>query len=349
MAANSFNSLYRSIKKGDLEPVYYLTGSEDVLKSELVHLCVDVSLDPAARDFSFDQRSASELDAESFTALVDTPPLLAQRRVVWIKDLELCRKNSKPWKALLAYVQNPSPDTILFITQSGVEKTNKSLASQTTHASIDQLEPRRVIRWVADRASKIGVEIEAEAAEHLVNVVGPDLASLATELEKLAAASDGTPVTREEVEELVGVRRGETLVDWVSAVTERQFLKAIELVDIILPQSGVSGVRMVSSLGTTLIGMRIARDHLNRGSRPRAVRDRLLSEMRSSRPAGLANWTVEAEKWTRCAADWTLGELDAAIRLIFEADKSLKSSTLMADRDILDTMLLELSAVKEAA
>ncbi len=344
MAASTFNTLYRSIKKGVLSPVYYLTGDEDVLKEEIVNLCVATVLDPAARAFSFDQRYADELDAESFTALVDTPPLLAERRVVWIKGLERWRKNSKNWKALLSYVQDPATPTVLILTQGAGEKPDRTLGAKTHHASIDRLEPPRLARWVADRVHRAGAKLEVAAVEHLIDAVGPDLALLATEIEKIAAVAGDEPVSRREVEELVGVRRGETLVDWVNAVIERRIPQAIELIDVVLSQPGLTGVRVISSLGTVLLGMRIAREHLDRGAQQRVAQDRLLSELRSTKPPGIGNWTSETERWVKAAEKWPVGEIDAAISSAYEADRSLKSTTLMRERDILASMLVEIGA-----
>jgi DNA polymerase III subunit delta len=58
MPAHSLDALLRSLAKGELAPVYYLHGPEEVLKDEAVRAVVERALDPALRDFNFDQRSA---------------------------------------------------------------------------------------------------------------------------------------------------------------------------------------------------------------------------------------------------------------------------------------------------
>src|SRR2546426_7019631 len=82
MAVLSFDALLRSLKQGRTpEALYYLHGDEDVLKDEAIRALVDRVLDPGARDFNFDQRSAADLDPEVFHSLVNTPPMLAATRV----------------------------------------------------------------------------------------------------------------------------------------------------------------------------------------------------------------------------------------------------------------------------
>src|SRR2546427_5398743 len=74
MGALTFDALLRSLKQGAPDPVYYLHGDEDVLKDEAIRALVERAVDPAARDFNVDQRSAADLDPEAFHTLVNTPP-----------------------------------------------------------------------------------------------------------------------------------------------------------------------------------------------------------------------------------------------------------------------------------
>src|SRR3989442_1377923 len=69
MGALTFDALLRSLKQGAPDPVYYLHGDEDVLKDEAIRALVERAVDPAARDFNVDQRSAADLDPEAFHTL----------------------------------------------------------------------------------------------------------------------------------------------------------------------------------------------------------------------------------------------------------------------------------------
>src|SRR2546426_113489 len=88
MGALTFDALLRSLKQEGRAPAptYYLHGDEDVLKDEAVREVIARALDPAARDFNLDVRDAAELDPAQFRALVDTPPMLAHRRVVVLRE-----------------------------------------------------------------------------------------------------------------------------------------------------------------------------------------------------------------------------------------------------------------------
>ncbi|HEX4602277.1 MAG TPA: DNA polymerase III subunit delta, partial [Gemmatimonadales bacterium] len=234
MGALTFDALLRSLKRGAPDPVYYLHGDEDVLKDEAVRALLDRAVEPAARDFNVDQRSAAELDPAALHALVNTPPLLAERRAVVIRGLEQLRKTAKVREELGRYLDSPNPTTLLVLVQGAGEPPDADLARRATVVAIEPLPPERLERWLAHRAGQLGATLAPDAVALLVSAVGNDLASLARELEKLAAVAADRTVTRDDVASLVGVRRGETVQDLVEAALERRASAAARLVEPVL-------------------------------------------------------------------------------------------------------------------
>jgi DNA polymerase-3 subunit delta len=349
-AALSFDSAYRQIRRGALAPVYYLTGDEDVLKDELVSQLVEHTVDPASRDFNLDVRSAGDLDGESLHALVETPPMLAERRVVVIKNLEQWRKNAKVWQVLERYLDNPSPTTVLALVHGAGQKPQAGVARRAAHVTVSALNPERLRRWVKMRAERVGLALEPEATTHLVDAVGGDLSHLAMEVEKLAAvASENRPLGIGDVADLVGVRRGETAHDWVGAVISRDLPRALDMLESVLAASGMGGVRLVGLLGTALIGVRLARALLDRGLALPRIEQAVFQRIRRARPMGLGSWRDEAKRWTAAARLWTGPELDRALKSAWTADRALKSTTITDEAGTVTEMLLTLSPRKAAA
>src|SRR2546421_11077701 len=274
MGALTFDALLRSLKQGVPDPVYYLHGDEDVLKDEAVRALVDRAVDPAARDFNVDQRSAPELDAEAFHALVNTPPMLAATRAVVVRGLEQLKKTAKLRQELLRYLESPNPTTVLVLVQAAGEPPDAELVRRTAAVAVEPLPPARVERWMAHRARQLALTLAPEAGALLLDAVGSDLAALARELEKLAALGGGgsRPATREDVAALVGVRRGETRQDPVDLARRRRSAEAARLVGPILEQAGMSGVRMLTALGTHLGGAALARAGGGQGAPPGRLR-----------------------------------------------------------------------------
>jgi DNA polymerase-3 subunit delta len=248
------------------------------------------------------------------------------------------------------YLANPNPTTVLILTQGAGEGPDTTFVKDTTSVVVEPLPPDRVARWMAHRAGELGLVLEPDAGTLLLDAVGHDLGFLARELDKLAALTGGRPGTREDVAALVGVRRGETLSDLVEAALARRVPMAARLVEPVLEQAGMSGVRMVMALGTGLIGTALARAELDRGTAPARLPDVLFRHILAARPFGLGNWKEEAARWARWAGGWQPDALRHALRRTLAADRALKSSTVSDDRAIVTELLLTWAEpVREAA
>ncbi|MGD2134630.1 MAG: DNA polymerase III subunit delta [Gemmatimonadales bacterium] len=346
MAASlSFASAFRQIRRGELAPVYYLTGDEDVLKDELMETLADRIVDPATRDFNFDVRTASDLDGESLHALVETPPMLTSNRLVVVKNLEQWRRNARVWKVLERYVEAPSPTTVLVLVHGAGQKPHRSLANRAVHVVLQPLDADRAARWVAHRAERVGIAFTAAAIRHLVDVAGSDLSHLVREIDKLAAAATAdTPVDVDDVAQYIGIHRGHTAQDWVAAVIARDFAAARAALRPVLATPGTSAVRLLNAVGTALIGVRLARDLRDGGASDAKTRGTLVSRCKQARLYGLGRWSDVAAVWTTAANAWTDQQLADALRAAQAADKALKSTTLSDDVACLELLLLELDA-----
>jgi DNA polymerase-3 subunit delta len=345
MAASlTFDSAYRRIRRDDLDPVYYLTGDEDILKDELISLLADRVVEPAMREFNMDVRMAADLDGEALHALVETPPMLAERRMVVLRHVDQWRKNAKVWQVLERYLDQPSPTTLLVVTAAAGAKVHAPLAKRASHVEVGLLRPERVVKWVTNKAERAGLSLTDDGAEHLIAAVGSDLAQLGMEIDKLAAAADGREVGADTVADFVGVRRGETAEDWVAAVLDRDIARAARAVRPVLGATGNTGVRLVAMLGTGLLGVRIARSLLDAGRKGKELERGIIEHLRTARPIGLGPWGKVATQWARAAQRWSDQELDAALRTALEADRALKSTTIADEAGILTDMLLRMSA-----
>jgi len=354
MAALTLDALLRSLKKGapNPEPVYLLHGDEDVLKDEAMRALVDATVG-SSRDFNLDIRFAPDLTPEAFHALVNTPPMLAERRAVIIRGVEqLGKRKTKLRDEVVRYLASPNPTTLLVLVIAAGEEADADLVRASTSVALDALSAERVPRWLQHRASALGVTLAADATALLLRAVGNDLSTLSRELEKLAsltAGVGGRPVTADDVSNLVGVRRDETVFDQVEAALERRVARAAQLVEPVLEQAGMSGVRIVSLLGTHLVGTALARSERDRGVHAARLPDTIYRQMQSVRPYGMRSYKEEAARWAAWSALWTARELDRALRAALAADNALKTATVSDDRGIVTQLVLGFAVTKQEA
>jgi len=354
MAALTLDALLRSLKKGasNPEPVYLLHGDEDVLKDEAMRALVDATVG-SSRDFNLDIRFAPDLTPEAFHALVNTPPMLAERRAVIIRGVEqLGKRKTKLREEVVRYLASPNPTTLLVLVVAAGDEADADLVRASTSVALDALSAERVPRWLQHHASTLGVTLAADATELLLKAVGNDLSTLSRELEKLAsltAGVGGRPVTADDVSNLVGVRRDETVFDLVEAALERRVARAARLVEPVLEQAGMSGVRIVSLLGTHLVGTALARAERDRGVHAARLPDTIYRQMQGVRPYGMRSYKEEAARWTAWSALWTARELGRALRAALAADNALKTATVSDDRGIVTQLVLGVAVTKQEA
>jgi len=348
MGSLRFPELEAELGRGRLRPVYYLTGDEDVLKDEAIRAIASRALGDADRVLNLDDRHASELDPEGLAALVYTPPLLAERRVVVLRGVDALRRKPRV-KALLGQcAESPPPDAVLILVDAADQKPDEKLAARAAWIVFDSPSSDEAAAWIKRRARALGLALEPDAAAHLLVAAGGSLAVLEGELAKLAGAVGDSPATGEQVAALVGVRRGETLIDLVAAIMSRNTTRALGLVEPVLEQPGVNGVRAMMAFGTALVGTRMARDLADGGARGRRLEDAVFQAIRRARPAGLGSWKEAAAAWATWASHWSNQELVSATVLALEADRALKSSVVSDERAILRHFVLA-SRRREAA
>lgn len=345
----SYDQLVRSLKQGNIAPVYYFHGEEIALRDDAVRAIVDRAVDPAVRDFNFDQRTASTLDEEQLLSLLNTLPMMAERRAVVLRDVESWQKKARARTALLRYLERPAPETVLMLVQGDPEsKPDAEIAAHAVVVNCERLPPDRALRWIAHTAKTMGLEIPADAAEHLLHAVGNDLTALRAELEKLSALPRETPITPQLVGDLVGVRHGETVFDWREAVLEGDTPRAVILTPQVLAQSGVSGVRLVTLIGTTLAGLQVARTLHDKGTSGRSLEEQLFKVLLRARPFGLGDWKAEVRRWASWAPQWSAPRIRDALASALAADKALKNTTISDEEGIVMELVLRLGMGADA-
>jgi DNA polymerase-3 subunit delta len=358
MRAHSWDDLYKTLRKGTLPPAVYLFGTEDPLKDEALQELLDRALDPGLRDFNLDSRSAASLDPDDVHTLLTTLPMMADRRVVVIRDVESWNKRARGKQAVLSWLARPTPETLLILIEAAPDPAKEKpaaadaeLAQHAYAVNCERLPPDRAVRWVVKEAGKLGIELAPDAVEHMVTVWNAELGPLRSELGKLAGVAGltgGEPVSLERVSRFLGVRRGETLSDWRDAVMDGNAGRAATMLPRLLEQPGMSGVKLLNALGQALVGTALARALRDDGKRGRTLESAVFESLRRARLWGI-DYRSTAAAWSRWSEGWTAERLRAGIAAATAADQALKETTISGDAGILTDLVLHLAPPARAA
>jgi DNA polymerase-3 subunit delta len=348
MSASSLKTLRDTLKRRSFDGAYYIVGEDDYQKEDAVRQLMDTALDSTARDFNLDVRRAQDIDAESLGVLLSTPPMMAERRVIVLRDVGALKKDVR--KVLDAYLKAPAPDVLLLMIAAAGSKPEAAISGASTPLQFDSLTGDRIPRWIAHKAStEFGMKISEPAIDLLQVAVGSDLYQLASELDKLASYMEGRgdEIDEEAVAAVVGVRRGETQSDLLDAVADRNAARALELIPHVLAQPKTTGVSIVMALSTQMLAISWGRARLDEGLPRARLAQEYFDLLRETGAFTGRPWGSATAVWARAADRWSRESLDRALDTLLEADVALKESRVSSEEQLLATVVLNLCAADE--
>jgi DNA polymerase III subunit delta len=319
-------------RRGALGGVFFLTGDDQFRKEVETRALVEMHLDPASRDFNLDSVRGGEVTVETLASLLGTPPMMAEWRVVLVREMEALASNSRARQVLLDVASKPPPGLALILSATlprGSEaKLYKDLKRLAQSMDFPEISPNDVPGWLVDwTAQKLGRILTQEAARALGAAVGTNLGVLVQEVAKLASlVEEGSPIGVEAVEAAGTHIPVEDRWGWFDRVGRRDLSGALGGLGTLLGQ-GETGVGLIIGLATHLLRLGVA---VTGGKR---ALDGLLPPHQ--------RWL--APRLQQQARGWSVEELQEALLGLRRSDRLLKSSGL-SDRQVLEEWILGLMA-----
>lgn len=332
-----------ALEKGKFDRAYYFHGDDDFLKEEQVRALIARATETPTRDFNLDQLRAPVLDAGALALVLQSLPLMAERRMVVIRDAGTLTKDIRA--TLSAYLAHASPQTVLLLVAPALGKPDVSLLDLTSSLEFKRLNEEDLSKFVARRVAAIGSTITPGAITLLCSATENDLLLLTGEIDKLRSFTNGAEITESDVTAVVGIRHGETLGDLLDAVAMRDAPAAIALLDEVLSLPKTSGVPIVMALTTQTLAIGWAVAAIARGLSPYRVEQELFGLLKENSSSLVGrSWGEGVKCWARAVRLWNEQSVDRALALLLAADKALKDTRTSSDWQLLATMFLAMTA-----
>ena len=336
-------ALKSALEQRNFDRVYLFHGDDDYLKEEKVRALIDRATDAGTRDFNLEVRRASETDGGALGLALDSLPMMAERRVVILRDVTTLKKDART--VLSKYLERPAPDTVLVLVAGTGTKPDAALLDAATAVEFKPLGDSDLMKWVAHHASTLGVAIEPRAAELLCSATGNDLALLSGEIDKLRSYTNGEAIGESAIEAIVGVRHGETLGDLLDLVAQRKSANAIALLERVLAQPKTTGVSIVMALTTQTLAIGWLLAARDRGLAQHRFESELFGLLKEN-PSSVAGrpWGEAVKAWVHAVKHWDDAAIDRAISLLLAADLALKDTRISSEEQLLTSLLLSMTA-----
>ncbi len=341
MSVPAQRALRTAIDQRIFDRVYYLHGDDDYRKDEAVRRIIGAAVDPAMRDFNLDVFRGTEVDGERLAGALAALPMMAERRVVVLRDIGSLRKAARG--ALERYLEAPSKEIVLVVTSLAGDKPDAAIAGCSTSVAFPMLTAEQLAGWLVKHArEELGVELTEESAVLVADAVAGDLAHGAGELDKLASFVRGGPISAADVEAIVGVRRGETMVDLLDAVAARDARRALPLVGAVLAQPKSSAVWLVSMLSLQTLAMAWGRASVEAGTAMSRLTPEFMGLLKSGGGHPGRPWGDAVKCWSGNLPRWSSADLALALERLLAADVALKDTRVSSEEAILESLVLSL-------
>lgn len=225
----TFDTIMRSLKKGEYQPVYLLMGDEPYYIDAITDYIQQHVLTPDEQAFNQDVVFGADVTVGKIVDMAMSYPMMAAHRVVIVKEAQNVRQLDK----LEKYLAKPLQTTILVIAYKNgtVDRRKKWVAGADRNGVVFESKKMRdwqlpgfIKGWLATHKAAADDKSASMIAEH----VGADLHRLTSELNKLLVVlpENDRRVTPEVVERNIGISKDFNWFELRDAIVKRDVVKA---------------------------------------------------------------------------------------------------------------------------
>jgi len=290
--------LERSLRE-TIRPLYLLLGTETYLRGVAADAITNAALsETLLREFNDSSFTLLTDAVQSAVAAAEQLPMMSSRRVVRIKDFAKLRDADE--QVLIAYVKNPAPSTVMIFIADDLDKRkalSKALLDNCTVVDFSPIKDAEARKWCQTRLKELKVAIDEPVLTEMIRLVGTDVQTLYTELDKLAAAAiDSGRITLDLVDELIGRSRELSNFELADHLLAKNRKRALETLHRLL-DDGAEPLMLVGLIASNYRRLAMGKDLLSRGgpaevfrnvSMPPFKRESYLATLQRSDAAKLA-------------------------------------------------------------
>jgi DNA polymerase-3 subunit delta len=274
MKTLSRTELDRSLRE-EVRPLYLLLGPETYLRQVAAQTITDIALSSTfLREFSESSFSLLNDPVKSAIIAAEEKPMMG-RRVVRIRNFSKIREADED--ILIHYLNNPMPTTVMIFSADELDKRKKSskvLLEVCTVVEFPPLKDAEAKAWAKSRLKELNVSADDQLINELIRLIGTDVQTLSSELEKLAsaAASTGNRITPDLVDELIGRSRELSNFELGDHLLAGNRKKALETLHRLL-EDGAEPVMLVGLIAGNYHRLALGKHLLTRGGREEVFRN----------------------------------------------------------------------------
>ena len=335
----SFRQLNRSLKRGDIDPVYLVIGEEIFLRNKAIEALREAVCGDDESNLGFHKIDGNAGKMAEFLDAARSLPLFLQAtdracQLVLVRSFE--PGTAADGELLAEYLDSPVGATCLAFeapTLDSRRTTAKLLSKRATKINCHRIESTAgVRRWIESSTNARGYSIAPDAIDYLIEMVGFELQQLSQELDKLELFSTGhEPMSANDLEKLLGWSRTHSVFELTDALVEKKAVAAVQVLNRLL-DDGEEPVRLLAMVSWVVRQLITACDLSVRGCPKRE----LLSQLGG-------RWN-QRQVIAKAAAGSDLAHLEDLLVRCSESDVAVKIQRGPGSRGVLEGLCRRICA-----
>ena len=311
--------------------LFAVYGDDAYLRREVFHALTAGLLGPDADDFAVTRFTGDKASLADVLDELSTLPFLVKRRLVIVEEADgFVTAHRKELEALAD--RPPTPGALILSVKTWPGNTKLAKAVDKVGLAVECKAPSegQLPAWLIQLAkNQEFVKLDTDAAQLLIELVGPDVGLLASEIGKLAVyVGDQKHVQRDDVAKMVGAGRVETVWKALDAATTGHAALALEEFDRLMA-SGEHPVGLLAAMSSSLRKLYYAGQ----------LRRKKVSLPEACKLAGAFPTQRVGEQHSHLGP----GRVDRLPAMLVQADLDLKGSSSLAPETIIERFVVQLT------
>jgi DNA polymerase III subunit delta len=320
-------------------PVWLVDGDDPTLIAERLHSLVDDLVGAADRSLVVEDFRGDELDLTAVADACQTPPFLADRRIVIVR--EIGRFATDEVAPILAYLEFPLGTTALVLGAGGGRIAPKITAAVKAGGQITStaVNGRDAPAWVRERTRAAPIRLDAAAESLIESHLGEDVSRLTAILDVLVAAhGEGARLGPDDVEPYLGEAGAVAPWDFTDAIDRGDATAALTLLHRMLSAGQRHPLVVASILNRYVVNML------------RVDSPSIATEAAAAAALGIAKGrsTFPAKKALTSARRFGSDGISEAVILLADAELDLKGARDWPGELVLEVLVARLCRLARA-
>ena len=329
--------LKKDIKEKMPGRLYFFYGEETFLLQHYLGLLRKLLVDELTESFNFHKLTAETFDIHGFADAVENLPMMAERTMVWVDEVDLFKLNEADrTKAAEIIADIPEYCTVVFTYSTALWNPDKRFKKLWDAAlqngkmvEFAKQEQRDLIAWITRHFAAEHKHISPELCSYLIDLTDGTMTALSAEISKIASYSGADTITKSDIDAVTVPVLGAAVFQMTDHLSEGNYgVALVKLRQLLTMQEEPLGI-----LGA--IGM-----HFRRLGAGRTLLDNGKNAVDLARLCNISEYA--ARKTISAASRFSASFYARATELILETDRQMKTSYDSPDR-LLEVLILKLA------